>query len=166
MPNSNIKDYKAQEIAYYNGKPVKILSTRNNYVTVRDELTGREFSLPKESLSKSSVYSYLNNPAYEERKKESKERIQELLAKGKELEAEQNSIRKSASKVVNWLNNFFRENDVVTKYQLSSDKREEYDPKLQERYDLNMKATQLGNQALSCFNAATREAFNMRKWIG
>ena len=162
MSNSNINNYKSQEVAFHNGKLVKILSVGCEYVTIEDAITGFETSIPKSELAKTSVYSYPTPPNNDERKEAAKKKIAELVAMGKEAEAEQQAVRKQKTGIVSWLNNFCREHVAVSRYQLSSENRKEFDPKYYEKYDLSMLATNLGNKALSFFNQATREAYNMR----
>ena len=162
MADNNITNYKSQETTFYNGKLVTIISVGNEYVTIKDEITGLESSIPKSELAKTSVYSYQSSPEYIEKKRESKTKIEKLISQGKEYETQQQAIRKEKKGLIAWLNNFFRKYNVVSRFQLDREKRSEVEPNYQKRWSLAMLDTQLGNAAVSAYNAATREAYNMR----
>lgn len=174
MSKNTVTNYRTNETAMLNGKAVTILSSHNDYVTVRDNETGREFFVSKSELSKTSIYTF-SNPIYQEQqeqalrnqeqRKKIKAEIQQLVEQGHQLEAQQKALLKEKSYYTNWVNNFLRNCGVPSRFLLNEEQRNEFDPNFDKKRYCSAEAVSLGNSAISCFNSATRIAHSM-KWLG
>jgi len=171
VSKNTVTNYRTNETAMLNGKAVTILSSHNDYVTVRDNETGREFSVSKSELSKTSIYTF-SNPIYQEQalrnqeqRKKIKAEIQQLVEQGHQLEAQQEALLKEKSYYTNWVNNFLRNCGVASRFQLSEEQRSEFAPNFDKKRYCSAEAVRLGNGAISCFNLATSKAHSM-KWLG
>lgn len=160
MSLTNISNYQQHEKAFLNGELVTVVSSsQNGSVIVVDE-NGNKYSVNSENLKKYSIYNYYQRPDV----KETKEEIADLIAKAKEYESQQNALRKEKSGIINWLGNFFRENNVVSGTQLTGENKELFTQKNNKKWDLTFDATKLGNRAYSLYNQACSLAHDLAMW--
>ena len=160
MSLNNVTGYQQQEKAYFEGKLVTVVSSLQNGAIVVVDEDGNRHSVNPEKLKKYSIYNYYQRPDVQETKKE----IADLVAKAKEYEAQQQSLRKEKSSVVNWIGNFFRENGVVSGFQLSGENKELFTQKNNEKWDLTFDATKLGNKVYSLYSQACSLAHDLAMW--
>ena len=83
MALNDVKDFKQYDVAFYDGKQVKVVATYTDYVVIIDEF-GHESSVRKDALMRTPIFNFQSEANRQERK----ERIAYFQEKAQEAGAE------------------------------------------------------------------------------